>query len=167
MLKKLYKEIIQKTHIYSQYKPIALKVLQTALEYNYKIILVSDPVTPKSWLDIRLKWAKLLDFPFNYISTIENSYACKSLKNLIFFEHLTDQINVLPEFCLMVSDEQTYMIASKLDMKTFLVITKLKKQNIRSCPEPTFKVTLSDLKILIENNFKMEQMNKLNISNKN
>ncbi len=148
LLEKMYNELFPILKSHFVYNPMALEVLQVSYNKGYKIILASDPAAPKSWLIKRLEWSNLSNFPFHFITTIENCRACKSLKNLIYYRQIVDEIKIKESSCLMVGDQSTDMIAAKLGMKTFYVNNKNNKlKNL--IPKPTYEGKISDLLLII------------------
>ncbi len=143
-----YKNSFHKLRQYSQRKPEAREVVQAAFDKGYDVVIATMPILPRTAIEQRLEWAGVADFPYRLITTIENSYATKSLIHLIYYEQILDRIGYNAENCLMVGDEERDIIAGRLGMKTFL-ITDNNKEFSPEMPEPTFKGTLSDLKPLL------------------
>jgi FMN phosphatase YigB (HAD superfamily) len=147
-LNDFYKNDFQKLKQYSQRKPEAREVVQAVFDKGYDVIIATMPILPRTAIEQRLEWAGVEDFPYRFITTIENCCATKSLINLIYYEQILNRIGYSAENCLMVGDEERDIIAGRLGMKTFLIAENDKKLS-PEIPEPTFKGTLFDLKSLL------------------
>jgi FMN phosphatase YigB (HAD superfamily) len=143
-----YKNRFQKLKYCTQRKPEAREVVQAAFDKGYDLVIATMPVLPRTAIEQRLEWAGVADFPYRLITTIENSCATKSLIHLIYYEQILNRLGYSAKNCLMVGDEDHDIIAGRLGMKTFL-ITDNNKILGPDIPEPTFKGTLSDLKLLL------------------
>jgi FMN phosphatase YigB (HAD superfamily) len=150
LIDEFYKEEFPKLKKYAFKKPEARKVVQTAFDKGYNVVIATTPLLPKTAIEQRLEWAGVADFPFHLITTLENSYATKSLSNLLYYKQITDRIGHPPEACLMVGDEAKDLISARLGMYTFLIRSSNTKLDI-IIPEPNYSGTLGDLKNMILN----------------
>ncbi len=145
---KYYEKEFQKLHQYARKKPEARQVMQIVFNKGYDVIIATTPLLPATAVEQRLEWADVLDFPYRLITTIENSYATKSLTHLLYYEQILNKIGYPAQACLMVGDEDKDMIAALLKIQTFLI--KGKNVNFANhVPEPTYKGSLWDLKDLL------------------
>ncbi|MFX0021021.1 MAG: HAD family hydrolase [Candidatus Hermodarchaeota archaeon] len=143
-----YKNRFQKLKQFSKQKPEAREIIQTAFDRGYDVVIATMPILPRTAIEQRLEWAGIADFPYRLITTIENSCSTKSLTHLIYYEQIVNRLGYTAENCLMVGDEGRDIIAGRLGMKTFLIANNSIKLG-PEIPEPTFKGTLSDLKLLL------------------
>ena len=143
-----YKNDFHKLKQYAKRKPEAREVVQKAFNKGYDVVIATMPILPRSAIEQRLEWAGIADFPYRLITTIENSYATKSLVHLRYYEQILDRIGYSAENCLMVGDEERDMICKLLGMHTFLIEGNSKKW-YNSVPEPTYRGSLEDLKALL------------------
>ena len=85
-----------------------------------RIIVATNPIFPKSSTYTRIEWAGLNVNDFSYITTYDNSSACKP--NLNYFEEVCSVCGIHPEESLMIgNDVDEDMISSRLGFDTFLV----------------------------------------------
>lgn len=121
---------------------ISSRVLDEAINKNWQIVLATNPIFPKLAIEERMRWAGIIDYPWRYITTYENSTACKP--NLRYYQELIDKLQLDPAKCWMVgNDAHEDMIASKLGFKTFLVTDYLLEKN-QDYPQPHKKGSLED-----------------------
>lgn len=100
--------------------PTARKVVEEAMNQGFIVVVATNPVFPKVAIDHRLKWAGIIDLPFEHVTVYENSTFTKP--HAQYYESICEKINVDSENCIMVgNDMQEDMVASKIGMKTFLV----------------------------------------------
>jgi FMN phosphatase YigB (HAD superfamily) len=145
-----YEEDFSKLRQYARRKPEARKVVQSAFVKGYDVIIATTPLLPEIAIKQRLDWAGVADFPFHLITSLENSYATKSLSNLLYYEHIIDRIGYPPNACLMVGDEAKDLISARLGIKTFFIRSSNTKLNVE-VPDPNYCGTLDDLNELIIN----------------
>jgi len=74
---KFYEEDFKKLKKFTKKKPEARKVIQTAFNKEYKVVIATTPVLPLTAIEQRLDWAGIGDFQYDLITSIENSYATK------------------------------------------------------------------------------------------
>ncbi len=143
---KFYEKGFSNLRQYTRRKPEARKVIQTAFNKGYDVVIATTPLLPLTAIEQRLEWAGVPaeDFPYRLITTIENSRATKSLTNLHYYEKILKTIGYPAESCLMVGDEDKDLIAGQLGMQTFLILNSNKESN-QNKMEPTYKGELIDL----------------------
>jgi FMN phosphatase YigB (HAD superfamily) len=129
-------------------KPEARDIVQTVFDKGYDVVIATTPLLPATAVEQRLEWAGVADFPYRLITTIENSHATKTLTHLLYYEQILDKIGYPAESCLMVGDEDKDMIAKRLGMQTYF-ITGENKEFSPDIPEPTYKGSLAELKLLL------------------
>jgi FMN phosphatase YigB (HAD superfamily) len=145
---KFYEQDFSKLRQYTRKKPEARDVVKKAFDKGYDVIIATTPLLPATAIEQRLEWAGVADFPYRFITTIENSHATKSLTHLLYYDQILNKIGYPADACLMVGDEDKDIVAARLGMKTFLITDKNKELS-PEIPEPTFKGSLSDLKSLL------------------
>jgi FMN phosphatase YigB (HAD superfamily) len=131
---------------YTTRKPAARQVVQAAFDRGYAVAVTTNPLFPEIAIHHRLAWAGVDDFPYDLVTTYENSRACKP--NLRYFEEVAQKLGHDPQACLMVGDENMDMVAAHIGCPTFLVpgpATALAADT----PEPTYRGTLSDILSLL------------------
>ena len=140
---------------YTRRKPEAHQVVQKAFALGYDVVVATNPVFPDTAIEQRLQWAGVTDFPYQLVTTYENSRACKP--NLLYYEQILESIGYRAEACLMVGDEDGDMVAAHLGCATFLAcpersrrVTGPIKKLDPATPEPTYRGTLADLGALLQ-----------------
>ncbi|MBC8265216.1 MAG: HAD family hydrolase [Anaerolineales bacterium] len=138
---------------YTRRKPQARQVVQRAFDLGFDVVIATNPLFPATAIKQRMEWAGVADFPYQLVTTYENSRACKP--NLLYFEHILETIGHRAEACLMVGDEDMDMVAAHLGCTTFHVVPPKPGGETRGCldsatPEPTHRGALADLGMLLE-----------------
>ena len=101
-------------------QPLAKVVVDYIKKRGGRIIVATNPIFPKSSTYTRIEWAGLNVNDFSYITTYDNSSACKP--NLNYFEEVCSVCGIHPEESLMIgNDVDEDMISSRLGFDTFLV----------------------------------------------
>jgi HAD superfamily hydrolase (TIGR01549 family) len=137
-----YKYKFQELRKFTKKKPEARKVMETVFSNGYKIVIATTPALPLTAIEQRLDWAGVGDFPYDLITSVENSYATKP--NLLYYELIFKHLNISAQEGIMVGDEDKDMVCAKLGSQTFLVnspSTDLKEDT----PKPTYSGKLIDL----------------------
>jgi len=132
---------------YTQRKPEARTVVQLAFALGHKVAIATNPLFPETAIRQRLAWAGVDDFPYDWVTTYENSRCCKP--NLCYFDAIAERLGVPAEQCLVVGDEDMDMAAARAGFATYLVpgaATALSPDT----PEPTYRGSLADLANLFE-----------------
>ncbi len=101
-------------------QPLARIVVDYIRQRGGNIIVSTNPIFPKSSTYSRIEWAGLSPNDFSYITTYDNSSACKP--NLNYFEEICSVCGIHPEESLVIgNDVDEDMISSRLGFDTFLV----------------------------------------------
>ena len=101
-------------------QPLSRITVDFIKQHGGNIIVATNPVFPKSATYTRINWAGLNPNDFSYITTYDNSSACKP--NLNYFEEICSVCGIHPEESLMIgNDVDEDMISSRLGFDTFLV----------------------------------------------
>ncbi|TFG08683.1 MAG: HAD family hydrolase [Promethearchaeota archaeon] len=145
-INKFYEEDFPTLRQYSRKKPAARKIMETAFDKGYDVVIATTPLLPETAIRQRLEWAGIADFPFTLITTLENARANKP--NLLYYELILDQIGQPPEKSLMIGDEDKDMVAALMGIKTFLIESPRTELN-DDTPEPLYKGTLLDLEKML------------------
>jgi FMN phosphatase YigB (HAD superfamily) len=122
--------------------PEARLAVQTAFDRGYDVVIATNPLFPQTAVEQRLEWAGVADFPYQLVTTYENSRAAKP--NLLYFEQILETIDQPAATCLMVGDEDMDMVAANLGCPTFLVPGPRTELD-PTTPRPTYRGTLPDL----------------------
>ncbi|HHW18855.1 MAG TPA: HAD family hydrolase [Firmicutes bacterium] len=99
---------------------VARQVVGACLDAGWTVILATNPVFPEVAVRERMKWCRVDDLPWRFITTLDNMHFCKP--HLEYYREICETLHLDPERCVMVgNDVQEDIVARKLGMKTFLV----------------------------------------------
>jgi HAD superfamily hydrolase (TIGR01549 family) len=142
LFNKFYEKDYSELQKFTKKKPEAREVVNTAFNKDYKVVIATTPVFPLTAIEQRLEWAGIGDFPYDLITSIENSFATKP--NLLYYKLIFEYLNLPPKECIMVGDEDKDMVCAKLGSQTFLVNSPNTNLN-EETPKPTYSGDLKDL----------------------
>lgn len=101
-------------------RPEARQAVELAAEAGAQVVLATNPLFPRLAVDVRLEWAGLAGYPFQHITTYENSRYCKP--NPGYYAEILAITGLRGEDCLMVgNDSKEDLVASQLGFDTFLL----------------------------------------------
>lgn len=102
--------------------PIARQILLRCFERGLKVVVATNPVFPRSVVDARLRWGGIDDFPFDLVTSFENSRYCKPHSG--YFLDVLGELGLAPEECLMVGNDTEHDLGARAaGIPTFLVDT--------------------------------------------
>jgi FMN phosphatase YigB (HAD superfamily) len=102
--------------------PLARDVLERCSQAGLRVVLATNPVFPRPVVEARMAWGGLLDYPFELVTTYENSRFCKPHRG--YFADILEYMELLPEHCLMIGNDTEHDLAArKAGVATFLVDT--------------------------------------------
>jgi len=107
-------------------RPLALArdILSRCFEHGLKVVVATNPVFPRPMVEARLRWAHIDDFPFDYVTTFDNSRYCKPHPG--YFRDVLGQLGLAAEECLMVGNDTEHDLGARAaGIPTFLVDTWL------------------------------------------
>jgi len=88
------------------------------------VVLATNPVFPAAMIEARLAWGGLDGYPFDVITSYENTRYCKPQPE--YFRDLLDILGVEARHCLMVGNDTEHdLAASAVGIPTFLADTYL------------------------------------------
>ena len=143
---KFYEEDYKELKKFTTKKPEARKVIQTAFDKDYKVVIATTPVFPLTAIEQRLDWAGIGDFPYDLITSIENS--CATKPNLLYYQLIFKYLNLSAKECIMVGDEDKDMVCANLGSQTFLVNSSNTNLSTET-PKPTYRGKLEKLMELL------------------
>jgi FMN phosphatase YigB (HAD superfamily) len=115
-----YKKEFPGLHHLANPSPVARKVVETAIDKGYTVVLATNPLFPRTAIEARMEWAGVADLPFALVTTLEEMHYCKPNPN--YYREILGKIGKQPEECMMIgNDGYEDMVAGKLGMQTFLV----------------------------------------------
>ncbi len=102
--------------------PLARRILERCFERGLSVVIATNPVFPRPLVEARLDWGGLLDFPYQLVTSYENSRYCKP--NVRYFHDVLEQVGLAPEQCVMVGNDTEHDLAAReAGITTFLVDT--------------------------------------------
>ena len=139
---KFYETGFVKLKHHTQVIPEAREVVQSLFNKGYEVIIATTPIIPLTAIQQRLEWAKVGDFPYKLITSIENTYAAKP--NLLYYKNIYKFLELKANETIMVGDEHKDMVSKKLGAQTFYI--EGQNSDLTSeTPEPTYRGKLVDL----------------------
>ena len=81
----------------------SLEFLEEILNGDYKVIVATSPVFPKSAVNKRLNWLGKSLEDFDYVTTYENSTYCKP--NPLYYKELIDKLALEAEETIMIGND--------------------------------------------------------------
>jgi FMN phosphatase YigB (HAD superfamily) len=142
-----YANDFPKLRRYVQRKPEARRVVRLAFDLGLDVVIATNPVFPAIAVYQRLAWAGVDDFPFNLVTSYENSRATKP--NLLYFENILESLGRPPKATLVVGDEDMDMVAALLGCRTFLVPGP-RSDLAETTPQPTYQGALTKLETVLQ-----------------
>jgi FMN phosphatase YigB (HAD superfamily) len=126
---------------------------------SLRFVIASNPVWPLLVQTIRLGWAGLDGFPFDWITHNENTHHCKP--RLEYYSEICRVLGAEPGQCLMVgNDPVNDMVVTGIGMRTFLVrgpgdpsglaLSDELRKGRGSAAQPDFTGTLADIPRCVE-----------------
>ncbi len=111
--------------------PLARKILQHCFDSGIRVIIATNPVFPLPVVKARLKWGQLDDFPYDLITSYENSRYCKPHRQ--YFTDILHSQGLSPKQTIMVGNDTEYDLpAQQAGLTTFLLDTSLIDRQNRS-----------------------------------
>lgn len=97
-------------------------LLDHCFSLGVPVVLATNPVFPRTMIEARLAWAGLDDYPFDLITSYENTRFCKPQPE--YFKDVLDNCELKPQDCLMVGNDTEHdLAAAAVGIPTFLVDT--------------------------------------------
>jgi len=122
---------------------LAPRIVEQAVEQGKIIVLATNPVFPAIATRARMRWAGIADFPWQLITTYENSRYCKPKPG--YYGDILTALACTPEECVMIGNDATEDLAAGiLGIPTFIVLDCLIARP-ESSFRPTAQGTLADL----------------------
>lgn len=104
--------------------PLAPRILRSCFERGLKVVIATNPVFPRSLVEARLSWGGMGEFPFDLVTSYENTRFCKPHSG--YFEDILQHVGLAPEHCLMVGNDTVHdLAAAKAGIATYLLDTWL------------------------------------------
>ena len=117
---RFYAERFDSLRTHAPAHPLARGAVEAALRMGMRVVVATNPVFPEAAIRRRLEWAGLGDVPFELVTTMENSHACKPHPE--YFLEIVERLRVPPERCVMVgNDRDEDLVAARLGMRTYWV----------------------------------------------
>lgn len=152
MFDRFYNQKFNELAGYTKPSPLAAKTVAVFVARGCRLVLATNPLFPAVATKARMGWAGIAHFPWELITTYENSHFCKP--NPAYYKEILQKLNLKAEEVLMVgNDPLEDLAAGELGIKTYLV-TDCLANRIDSPYKPDASGTLEDLYHAAQNDFK-------------
>jgi FMN phosphatase YigB (HAD superfamily) len=132
--------------------PLARQILDVCRARGLRMVVATNPIFPRPIIDARLAWGGFADFPFDLVTSIENTRYCKPDPR--FFSDLLDSFGLAPEEAIMIGNDTEHDLAAHgVGIPTFLVDTWLVDRGARFTPD--FRGGHRDLLLFLEEDWKV------------
>jgi len=102
--------------------PLARDVLNRCFDMGLKVAIATNPVFPRPLVDARLAWGGIIDFPYDWIASMENTRYCKPHPE--FFLDVLATLELAPSDTLMVGNDTQHDLGARgVGIPVFLVDT--------------------------------------------
>ncbi len=102
--------------------PLARRILESCFARGLRVVIATNPVFPRSVIEARLAWGGIADFPFDLVTTFENSRYCKP--NPAYFAEVLGRFGLEGRQAVMVGNDTEHDLAARqAGIPTFLVDT--------------------------------------------
>jgi HAD superfamily hydrolase (TIGR01662 family) len=81
----------------------ARPLVEILFDEGYDVAIATNPMFPRRAIEHRLNWAGVLDFPFNLVTTYENSHFCKP--NPRYYLEILEKLACPPGEAIMIGDD--------------------------------------------------------------
>jgi HAD superfamily hydrolase (TIGR01662 family) len=98
-----YEEDFPALRRYTHCRPEARMLVQTIYDQGYDMVIATNPLFPARAIEHRLNWAGVLDYPYELVTTYENSHFSKP--NPRYYKEILDKVNCSPPQAVMVGDD--------------------------------------------------------------
>ena len=117
-----YEEDFPALKRHTQTRPQARPLVQALFDRGYDVVIATNPMFPRRAIEHRLDWAGVLDFPFELITTYENSHFCKP--NPHYYEEILNRLDCRPDQAMMVGDDLANDIepAAQVGLHTYWIV---------------------------------------------
>ena len=103
LIHSFYEEDFPKLKQYTAPRPEARPMVQALFDRGYAVAIATNPMFPRRAIEHRLEWAGVLDFPFQLVTSYENSHFCKP--NPRYYQEILDKLGCRPQEAIMVGDD--------------------------------------------------------------
>jgi HAD superfamily hydrolase (TIGR01662 family) len=98
-----YEEDFPALKRYTRPRPQARPLVQALFDQGYNVVIATNPMFPRRAVEHRLDWAGVLDFPFQLVTTYENSHFCKP--NPRYYQEILGKLDDRPKQAIMIGDD--------------------------------------------------------------
>ena len=102
--------------------PLVPRILRGCFDRGLRVVIATNPVFPRLLVEARLAWGAMGEFPFDLVTSYENSRFCKPHSG--YFEDILQTLGLAPQHCLMVGNDTLHdLAAAKAGIATYLLDT--------------------------------------------
>jgi FMN phosphatase YigB (HAD superfamily) len=104
--------------------PLARGILRRCFERGLKVAIATNPVFPRPLVEARLQWGEIADFPYDLVTSFENSRYCKPHPG--YFLQVLEHLCLAPEEVVMIGNDTEHDLGARAaGIASFLVDTWL------------------------------------------
>ncbi len=142
LFEEFYARDFPRLSIHARPIPAARPLLEELLARGRQVVIATNPVFPEVAIHQRLAWAGLEDLPFSWITTLENTHACKP--HAAYFREILDRLGCVPPSTLMVGDDVVFDLpARQVGIPIFLIVNE--DTPAESLAQADFRGTLEEV----------------------
>ena len=131
VFEEFYAQDFPRLQVHAQALPAARPLIEELLVQERKVVIATNPVFPRVAIEQRLAWAGLADLPFAWVTTLENTHACKP--HPAYFQEILAHLDCAPQEALMVGDDVGFDLpAAQVGIATFLIRTEETPEEARA-----------------------------------
>ncbi len=128
--------------------PLARAALEHCRRAGLRVVLATNPVFPRAVIEARMAWGGFVDYPFELVTTYENSRYCKPHPG--YFSDILERMGLAPDRCLMIgNDTELDLAARRAGVPTFLADTWL-IDRLQGAFRADYRGSLADLCRLVD-----------------
>jgi HAD superfamily hydrolase (TIGR01662 family) len=98
-----YEEDFPALKRYTRPRPQARPLVEALFDHGYNVVIATNPMFPRRAVEHRLEWAGVLDFPFQLVTTYENSHFCKPSPR--YYQEILSRLDSHPKEAIMIGDD--------------------------------------------------------------
>lgn len=120
VFERFYNEEFPKLQTLVPESKVARSIVEACVSQGWEIVVATNPVFPEVAIRERMKWCGIEDFPWEFITTIDDMHFCKP--HIEYYQEIIDRLGLVPSNCVMIgNDMQEDMVAGKLGIKTIFI----------------------------------------------
>lgn len=118
---RFYQEKFPELQSVTQFLPTAPQITRWCLDKGWRVAITTNPLFPTSAVTERMRWAGLMELPFDLVTTMDNMHATKP--HHAYYQEILTHLGAVPQEALMVGDDwdEDIVPASTLGCHTYWI----------------------------------------------